>query len=122
MRGFVVAGGQFHDPVPDRVTLVKLRRERWGKEGVFDDLMREVVRQCVAAGLVTGKDLAVDGSVGCSTWSGIRSLSMTRLREEVDQTGWRAEWPSVSEYEGIGNRDEELPTHVSAYIGGNECD
>lgn len=53
---------EFHDPVPDRTTLVKLRRERWGKDGVFDDLMREVVRQCVAAGLVTGKHLAVDGT------------------------------------------------------------
>lgn len=52
----VVKKSEFHDPVPDRTTLMmKLRRERWGKNGVFDDLMREVVGQCVEAGLVAGK-------------------------------------------------------------------
>lgn len=53
----------FHDPVPDRTTLVKLRRERWGPAGIFDDLMRHVVTACVEAGLVSGEVLAVDGTL-----------------------------------------------------------
>lgn len=55
-------GLDFNDPVPDRTTLVKLRRERWAQAGVFEALMDEVVRQCVEAGLVKGKHLVVDGT------------------------------------------------------------
>jgi IS5 family transposase len=51
----------FDDPLPDRTTLVKLRR-LWSKTGVFEDVMREIVRQCVAAGLVSGKAIGVDGT------------------------------------------------------------
>lgn len=52
----------FDDPVPDRTTLVKLRK-LWGQAGVFDDLMKEVVDQCVAAGLVHGTEVGVDGTM-----------------------------------------------------------
>lgn len=51
----------FDDPVPDRTTLVKVRK-RWAADGVFDDLLRQVVQQCIDAGLVTGRTLAVDGT------------------------------------------------------------
>jgi Transposase and inactivated derivatives len=48
--------------LPDRTTLVKTRN-LWRENGIFDDLMRHVVDQCIAAGLVkTGVDAAVDGS------------------------------------------------------------
>lgn len=48
--------------LPDRTTLVKTRKV-WRDNGVFDDLMRHVVDQCIAAGLVkTSVDAAVDGS------------------------------------------------------------
>lgn len=81
---------EFHDPVPDRTTLVKLRRERWGKDGVFDDLMQEVVRQCIAAGLVMGKELAVDGTQVTAN-AAITSLEAIRpavpLQEYLDQFG-----------------------------------
>ncbi|MFZ5828336.1 MAG: transposase [Bacillota bacterium] len=51
----------FDDPIPDRSTLSKLRR-LWSITGVFADVMHEVVRQCVAAGLVSGKAIGVDGT------------------------------------------------------------
>lgn len=51
----------FDDPIPDRSTLVKLRR-LWSKTGVFEDVMQEVVHQCVEAGLVSGKTIGVDGT------------------------------------------------------------
>lgn len=53
----------FHDEVPNRTTLVKLRRERWGPAGIFDDVMRHVVMECVRAGFVSADVVAVDGTV-----------------------------------------------------------
>jgi|GEM_PF-689065 len=48
--------------LPERTTLVKTR-SLWRENGVFDDLMRHVVEQCIAAGLVkTSVDAAVDGT------------------------------------------------------------
>lgn len=55
-------GLDFNDKVPDRTTLVKLRGHAWGKDGVFDEVLAEVVRQCVGVGLVSGKHVAVDGT------------------------------------------------------------
>lgn len=52
----------FHDPVPDRSTLVKIRY-RWGIHGVFADVMRHVIRACIEAGLIPGDVLAVDGTL-----------------------------------------------------------
>jgi len=52
----------FHDPIPDHSTLSRLRNERWSESGLFDRLMDEVVRQCCAAGLVSGRHLSVDGT------------------------------------------------------------
>lgn len=51
----------FNTPVPDRTTLVKLRRHTWG-EGVFRAVMEAVVQQCIDAGLVKGKAVVIDGS------------------------------------------------------------
>lgn len=51
----------FDDPLPDRTTLVKLRR-LWGINGIFAEAMREIVQQCVRAGLVDGRAIGVDGT------------------------------------------------------------
>ncbi|MBW7886671.1 MAG: transposase [Caldilineaceae bacterium] len=51
----------FDDPIPDRTTLVKLRR-LWSVTGVFTDVMEEVVKQCAETGLVSGKAIGVDGT------------------------------------------------------------
>ena len=60
MRWF--CGLNFHDPVPDHSTLSRLRNERWGASGLFDQLMDQVVRQCCEVGLVSGRHLSVDGT------------------------------------------------------------
>lgn len=52
----------FHDPVPDHSTLSRLRNERWAERGLFDRLMDEVIQQCSAAGLISGRHLSVDGT------------------------------------------------------------
>lgn len=54
-------GMDFNDSVPDRTTLVKLRKHTWG-EKVFRQVMNSVVEDCIKAGLVQGKSLIVDGT------------------------------------------------------------
>ena len=66
----------FHDPVPDRTTLVKLRK-RWGTNDVFADVMLHVVKACVEAGLVSGEILAVDGTL-------VKARAATRSLETID--------------------------------------
>jgi transposase len=54
-------GYGLEDPVPDHSVLSKARR-RWGP-AVFQELFVRTVRQCVAAGLVDGGKLHMDGSL-----------------------------------------------------------
>lgn len=53
----------FHDPVPDHSTLSRLRGERWAESGLWERIHDEVIRQCTAAGLVSGRHLSVDGTL-----------------------------------------------------------
>jgi transposase len=50
------------EDVPDRTTLVKLRNERWQQE-LWVRLLEKTVDACVAAGLVGGRHVAVDGTI-----------------------------------------------------------
>lgn len=54
-------GLDFNQKVPDRTTLVKLRRHQWG-EVVFREVMLAGVQQCIDAGLVKGNAVVIDGS------------------------------------------------------------
>lgn len=60
MRWF--CGLNLDDPVPDHSTLSRLKNERWSQSGLFQRLFDEVVRQCAAAGLVSGRHVSADGS------------------------------------------------------------
>jgi IS5 family transposase len=50
------------DPVPDRTTLVKLRNERWQQE-LWVKILEKSIEACVTAGLVSGRHVAIDGTV-----------------------------------------------------------
>ena len=52
----------FYDKVPDRSTLNKVRNHRWARDGIFEKIMNNIVMQCAAAGLVSGRHVAVDGT------------------------------------------------------------
>jgi len=60
MRWF--CGMNLHDPVPDHSTLSKLKNERWGESGLFQQLFDKVILQCSEAGLVSGRHLSGDGT------------------------------------------------------------
>jgi hypothetical protein len=53
----------FEQEVPDHSTFSKNRHGRFRASGVFREVFEEIVRRCLQAGLVEGKDLAVDGTM-----------------------------------------------------------
>jgi IS5 family transposase len=58
-------GLSFTDPVPDQSTLVKLRTEKWGESGLWQELLTETIRLCEAAGIArpgSRQRLGVDGT------------------------------------------------------------
>ncbi len=59
-RWFVGLG--LDEDLPDHSTLSKNRHGRFRQSGVFREVFEEIVRRCLAAGLVDGRELAVDGT------------------------------------------------------------
>ena len=74
----------FHDPTPDRSTLNRLRNHRWAGDGIFEKIMQNIVKQCMVAGLVSGKHLAVDGTKIQANAS-IKSLEPIVIETTVDE-------------------------------------
>ena len=74
----------FHEKTPDRSTLNRLRNHRWAHDGIFEKIMHNIVEQCSAAGLVSGKHLAVDGTKVRANAS-IKSLEPLVVEVELDE-------------------------------------
>ncbi|HID24023.1 MAG TPA: transposase, partial [Planctomycetaceae bacterium] len=74
----------FHEKVPDRSTLNRLRNHRWARDGILEEIMHSIVAQCAAAGLVSGKHLAVDGTKVRANAS-VKSLEPLVVEVEVDE-------------------------------------
>jgi len=53
----------FEPEIPDHSTFSKNRHGRFRQSGVFRDVFEEIVRRCMAVGLVEGQNLAVDGTM-----------------------------------------------------------
>ena len=52
----------FDQEIPHHSTFSKNRHGRFQESKLFEQLFEQIVRQCVEVGLVSGKDLSVDGS------------------------------------------------------------
>jgi transposase len=52
----------FDQEMPHHFTFSKNRHGRFQESKLFEQLFAEIVRQCVAVGLVRGEHLSVDGS------------------------------------------------------------
>ena len=52
-----------NDEVPEHSTFSKNRHGRFKESGIFQEIFDEIVRQCIACGLVSGKHLTVDGTL-----------------------------------------------------------
>jgi transposase len=55
-------GYELDEEIPDLSTLSKNRHGRFKGTSVFQEIFDEVVRQCMAAGLVAGKHISFDGT------------------------------------------------------------
>ena len=53
----------FDQEVPDHSTFSKNRHGRFRQSGVFRELFEEIVQLCLAAGMVEGRHLSVDGTL-----------------------------------------------------------
>ena len=53
----------FSQEIPDHSTFSKNRHGRFRQSGVFREVFEEIVRRCLDAGLVEGRNLAVDGTL-----------------------------------------------------------
>lgn len=62
------------DAVPDHSTFSKNRHGRFRESGTFRWMFDEVVRRCMAAGLVKGEGFAVDASIIAADASGQRGV------------------------------------------------
>lgn len=108
----------FEQEIPDHSRFSKNRHGRFRQWGVFREVFEEIVRRCLAAGLVEGKNLAVDGTmVGASAsrqsrvrrehWKAAAQVSQT-VREylaELEQVN------PVSEAEPVSTTDPDAILH-----------
>ena len=81
------------DPVPDHSTISQNRRRRPAFRRVFRRLFEEVVRQCVEAGLVSGRVVATD-STHVKAWA---SRASEYLKEVEEEPG--IYWDRLDQYE-----------------------
>jgi transposase len=101
------------DEVPDHSTFSKNRHGRFRERGTFRWLFDEVVRRCMAAGLVKGEGFAVDASIIAADASGPRGIAKG---EDIDWTNPALNTRAVREY--LEALDEEalaetLPRRIS---------
>src|SRR5271168_4255098 len=72
----------FEQEIPDHSTFSKNRHGRFRLSGVFQEVFEEIVRRCMAVGLVEGQHLAVDG-----TLVGANASEQSRVpREQLART------------------------------------
>ena len=78
----------FEQEIPDHSTFSKNRHGRFRQSGVFREVFEEIVRRCLAAGLVEGQNLAVDGTIVAANASRQSRVPREQLKEvaEVSRT------------------------------------
>ena len=73
----------FDQSIPDHSTLSKNRHGRFRHAGVFREVFEAIVRRCVAAGLVAGRELAVDGTLVAADASARSRVTPTQFAERA---------------------------------------
>jgi transposase len=71
----------FEREIPDHSTFSKNRHGRFRDSGIFLEVFEEIVRRCMAAGLVEGRRLTVDGTVVTANASAQRGVKPAQLEE-----------------------------------------
>jgi transposase len=71
----------FDQEIPDHSTFSKNRHGRFRQSGVFRKVFEEIVQRCLEAGLVEGRNLAVDGTLVIANASQQSRVPRERLAE-----------------------------------------
>jgi hypothetical protein len=81
-------GVGFDQEIPHHSTFSKNRHGRFQESKLFEELFKQIVRQCIEVGLVQGKQLSVDGSFVEANASKESRIPREQLAEaaQVDQT------------------------------------
>lgn len=76
---------ELDESVPDHSTISQLRRRKFSGTTVFQDIFDEIVRKCIAAGLVAGKLLLTDSTH-------IKANARSDLREVINVSDTPSEY------------------------------
>ena len=71
----------FGEAIPEHSTFSKNRHGRFRQSGVFREVFEEIVTRCLEAGLVEGKNLAVDGTLVAADASRQSRVQREQLQE-----------------------------------------
>src|SRR5271170_7402121 len=101
----------FEQEIPDHSTFSKNRHGRFRLSGVFQEVFEEIVRRCMAVGLVEGQHLAVDGTLVAADASAQSRVSREQLVEVAQLSRTVREYLTELEQQNpVVESDEPSPT------------
>ena len=100
----------FGAEIPDHSTFSKNRHGRFRQSGVFLEIFEEVVRRCLAAGLVDGKNLAVDATLIAADASQQSRVPREQLQQVAQVSSTVKEYLSELEKENPVSKAEKVST------------
>ena len=104
----------FEQEIPDHSTFSKNRHGRFRDSGIFLEVFEEIVRRCLAAGLVEGKRLTVDGTVVAANASPQRGAKPEQLEEVAKISRTVREYlAEVAQENPVSEPEENPPAHNS---------
>jgi transposase len=99
----------FDQEIPDHSTFSKNRHGRFRQSGVFQKVFEEIVQRCLEAGLVEGRNLAVDGTLVIANASQQSRVPRERLAEIAQVSRTVQEYLSELEEQNPVADPEERP-------------
>ena len=100
----------FEQQIPDHSTFSKNRHGRFRQCGVFRKVFEEIVRRCLEAGLVEGRNLAVDGTLAGANASNQSRVPREKLVEVAQISRTVQEYLAELERQNPVTDPEERPT------------
>src|SRR5580700_3795883 len=109
-------GLSIEDKIPDHSVFCRARNERFGDNDIFRRVFERVVEACISAGLVGGKEFAVDASLIVADANKQRSIPGSEwIKERNPETASQAvkEYMATLDDEAFGAATKVTPKFVS---------
>ena len=109
-------GLSIEDKIPDHSAFSRARNERFGDNDIFRRVFERVVEACISAGLVGGKEFAVDASLIVADANKQRSIPGSEwIKERNPETASRAvkEYMATLDDAAFGTATKVTPKFVS---------